>query len=122
MTLRVDSQRQTIDVTLSTAAAALSDALDLGGYGVSAIVMTTAWTAANLTFQGSADNSTFRNIYGDTGGEVTVVGTAAATIALGATIAEQVGAHRYVKVRSGLSGALVPQTTERALALIIEPR
>lgn len=121
MTLRIDSQKQVVTATLTTASSDLTDAIDLGGYRLAAITMTTAWTAGNITFVASPDGTTYRNLYGDTGGEVTVVGTQAATIAIGGTVADWLAAHRYIKLRSGTSALGVNQTTERTLTLSLMP-
>lgn len=121
MTLRMDNQRQTIEVAISSAAAGLSDAIDLGGYRVGGVVMSTGWTAANLTFDVSEDNSTFRPLYTDTGGEITIVAGTSQALAIGPTMAAYLGAFRYIKVRSGAVGTVVAQTTDRTLALVVTP-
>lgn len=97
--------------------ASLSDALDLVHRTLCAILMPASWTAAGLTFQGSADGVTYGNIY-DADGEAaltsTVVGASRLLILNPAAF---VGA-RYVKVRSGTSGTPASQGAERVLTLI----
>lgn len=103
------------DVTIPSGATGLSDGFDLKGYTLVRIDMPAAWTAANLTFQVSTDDSTYNDLY-ISDAEYTL--TAAASRALGVAAADGVRMHRYLKVRSGTSGAPVDQGTDRVLRLV----
>jgi hypothetical protein len=92
----------------------LSPAFDAGAGRLAALVMPAAWTAAAITFQGSADGSTYADLYDDQGNEATVQAAASRAIALD-VLAPLVGAFRYLKVRSGTGGAPVNQAAARAI-------
>lgn len=98
--------------------ASLSAAVDIDGSSLVGIVMPAAWTAANLTFQGSSDDSVFNNLYDDAGTEVTVTAAAARYIAVQPS--EFVG-FDTLKIRSGTSGTAVTQAAARTITLILLP-
>lgn len=104
------------DVTLTIAIGeSVSDRLLIpeGTTGV-VIHMPAAWTAANLTFQGSDDDSTYRNVYTDSGQEVTV--TAAASRAIVADLhLPSLTSFQYLKFRSGTAAVAVAQAASRAI-------
>lgn len=107
-----------INVTISSGQS-LSGALDIGGINVEiiGIVMPVAWTAANLTFQVSADGTTFQNLYDDGGNELMVAAGAGRTIGLHSDVSRALGRFRYLKVRSGTSGTPVNQAADRTITL-----
>lgn len=110
-----------IDVTIA-ASGSLSDEIDLRGYELDAILMPAAWTAADLTFQAAEKSGgTFRNVYDDAGNEVTVSADASLAIPL-STPGEQLRGLRFIKVRSGTSGAAVNQAAERTVTLVVKHR
>jgi hypothetical protein len=98
--------------------ASLSDAVDLRGHSLVAIQMPVSWTAAGLSFQSSVDGITYGNVK-DEGAEYTVAAVAAddfvpinPNVFLGC---------RYLRLRSGTSGAAVNQGALRTLKLAIAP-
>lgn len=93
----------------------LSGAIGLGLERVYAIQMPSAWTAGNLTFQASYDNSTFADVYQDDGTELTVTAAASRFIVLDPV---QFLGIRAIKVRSGTSGSPVNQGAARSLQLV----
>lgn len=95
----------------------LSDAIDLSDYSVVGVLMPTAWTAANLTFQGSVDGSTFGNLIEKAGIELEVVAAISYLIPLSSSAFEPC---RYLKIRSGTSSAAVNQAASRTIQLILE--
>ena len=80
------------------------------------IVMPGTWTAANLTFQASNDNSTFTDLYNAAGTEVTVTAAASRWIAIDPADFAGVA---YLKVRSGTSGSAVNQGANRTIGLVL---
>lgn len=98
--------------------ASLSAAVDCEGAPPVAIVMPAAWTAADLTFQVSADGSTYSNLYDEnasTRTETTLKAAAADIIRLDPA---KWGWVRYLKIRSGTAGSAVNQAAERTLQVI----
>lgn len=99
----------------------LSGAIDLGltsaKQRVLAIIMPAAWTAANLTFQGSLDDVTYTNVYDDAGNEVTVTAAAARYIVLDNDLSKNLTGFRFMKVRSGTSGSAVNQGAARTIVV-----
>jgi hypothetical protein len=96
----------------------LSGAVDLNNARLASIQMPAAWTAANLTFQASADGVTYADLYDNEAVEYTV--QAAASRVLIVPLVDFLGI-RYLKVRSGTSAAAVAQGAERMLALRAVP-
>lgn len=99
--------------------AALSGTIDIGTNSLFAIVMPASWTAANLTFQVSADGANFFDLYDDAGTEVTF--TAAASRVIQNSNPGRWLGFRYLKVRSGTSGTPVNQGGARSLTIIGVP-
>lgn len=104
-----------VTVTIANGAS-LSDAAVIGAGTVVGIVLPTM-TSASLSFQGSADNSTF----------VEVLDAASAAVAVGAStgaryIQAPADLHGvpYLKVRSGTSGAPTAQGAARTITLIVK--
>jgi hypothetical protein len=102
------------------ASASVSGEFDLEAYKLVGIIMPSAWTAANLTFQAApVSGGTFADMYDDAGDEVTV--TAAASRAIGADyIAGALAAFRVLKIRSGTSATPVTQAAERTITLVLK--
>ena len=124
MALEVQNPRQTLTVTVSTAATGLSDIVDLLGYRPASIDMSTAWTAAHLTFRGGNDTVTLRSLFDDGGTEIqcsTSTVIADRSLVLRSDISLALMAHRFLQFRSGLSTAAVVQSTTRALTLVLVP-
>lgn len=102
-----------------TNSASLSSALDLGTNRLAQIVIPSSWTTANLTFQTSADGTTYNDLYNAGGTEISVtVGGASRAIVLAPADFISV---RYLKVRSGTSGTPVNQGGQRVLTLVLVP-
>ncbi len=108
-------QTETATIAISTALAA---AVDLFGGVLIGIQMPASWTAGSITFQASADGTTYRNLYKDDGNEMVIQAAAARYIAIDPTYLRSV---RYMKVRSGTSGTPVIQVAERLLTLVLVP-
>jgi hypothetical protein len=71
------SSRSFASVTITSAADGLSEAVNLTGLTLSAIQMSTAWTAASIGFQATVNGSTdFFNVY-DTAGNFLTYPTSA---------------------------------------------
>lgn len=98
--------------------ASLSGAIDLSTGKLARIAMPASWTAANLTFQASYDGATYNDLYDQNGTEYTV--TAAASRSILVPFADFIGI-RYLKIRSGTSGAAVNQGADRTLNLVLVP-
>jgi hypothetical protein len=95
--------------------AALSDAVHLHGLALFALQMPASWTAADLTFQGSVDGTTYADVYDEAGDEVTVPAAAARFILLDP--AKFLGLQR-LKIRSGTTGVPVNQGAARTIQVI----
>lgn len=101
--------------------AALSPVIDLGLQRLHRIRLPAGWTAAGLTFQDSDDGSTFGDTFTDAA-EYTI---ASAVAAAGRSILvnqELFYGIRFLKIRSGTSGAPVNQAADRAITLVTVPR
>jgi hypothetical protein len=97
----------------------LSNAIDLGAKVLSGILIPAAWTAAGLSFQASDDlGVTWQNLYDATGSEVTITSaavTAGRRISLDPSLFVGID---FLKVRSGIQSAPVPQGQSTILTLI----
>lgn len=96
--------------------ASLSDALEIDGSAVVGIVMPAAWTAANLTLQASADDTTYNNVYDELGTEKTIVASTSRYIPLNP--ADFLGMNS-IKVRSGTAGTAVNQAAARSVVVVL---
>lgn len=94
--------------------ASLSDEIAILG-DVVAIIMPSAWTAANLTFQAGSDDTAVANMYDEFGNEYTV--TAAASRYIFVDPADFAGVAK-LKVRSGTSGSAVNQGAARTVKVV----
>lgn len=107
--------------TIIAAGTALSPVIDLAAQRLHRITMPEAWTAAALSFQVSPDGQAFADLW-DRNGEVVL---SAAMAAPGRTLVVDLAAFlgiRYLKLRSGLAAAPVPQADARVLALVTVAR
>lgn len=99
----------------------LSDAVQLEGLNLEAIIVPSGWTAADITFQASADGgTTWYNVH-DSGGDTELTVQAAASRYIGLLEAAKAplrGAPR-LKVRSGTAGSAVAQTSGPIELLLI---
>jgi len=77
--------------------------------------MPAAWTAADITFQVSADGSTYCNLYEEDGTEFTL--TVGASYHVMISPDSLWGAH-WIKVRSGTAGTPVNQAAARTITLV----
>lgn len=81
-----------------------------------AIIFPSAWTAANATFQISADGTTFVDLYDADGTETIAQADASRAVHLDPAIFSAVP---YLKIRSGTSGTPVNQAADRVLTLVL---
>ncbi len=97
-------------------ATGLSAEIDLGGSSMQTILMPAAWTAASLTFQVfEATGGTYRNLYDDSGTEVTVTTAASRAIPMPSELAGT----RFIKLRSGTSGTPVTQLSANKIITVL---
>ncbi len=97
----------------------LSASVDIGpGVVLSGIQMPAAWTAAVLTFQVSADGVTYGNKFDAFGTEYQVASASATAGQFISLPPSDFVNERYIKVRSGTSGATVAQTPARTFVLV----
>lgn len=105
-----------IDVVLDQSSNTLTQAIETDGFFPARIIMPATWTAANLTFQTSADKSSYSDLYDEYGVEKTVVAAAGRAIALNP--ADWVGV-QAMKIRSGTSGTPVSQASARTIRILL---
>lgn len=98
------------DVTIPSGQS-LSAAIEIGGFSVEAVLMPSAWDAANLTFQVSRDGSTFADLH-NASGEVSV------PVAANRAVIVAVPGFRYMRVRSGTASTPVNQAANRTIGLL----
>ncbi len=110
MTLK-SSDTAVIAISTSLSAAVLVPA----GFTLAGIIMPTAWTAANLTFQGSANGTLYNDIYNAAGTEYNVTASTSRFITIDPPDFAGVG---WIKVRSGTTGTPVTQTAARSIVLV----
>ncbi len=101
------------------ASASLSGAIATGGLRLFSLLIPSAWTAANITFQVSATGAAddYHNLRDASGNEVTAT-VAAAGDAVNVDY-DQFAAWPYIKIRSGTSAAPVAQAAARAVGLAL---
>lgn len=104
------------DATI-TSGTSLSASIPVSRANVIALIMPAAWTAANLTFQGSIDGDNFYDIYDQAGNEFAV--PAAASRYIGGLDALCFGSFNYFKIRSGTSSVPVNQAADRVIRTVL---
>ena len=114
------SRRTYAIATVTTGTDGLSDVVDLGGLTLSSIQMATAWTAAGITFKGSASSSdAMGSIYHTTGTiELTYATTPSMTHVLDPAFFSGI---RFIQIRSGTSATPVAQAAARSVVLGLAP-
>lgn len=121
MPLQIEQHNEPHDHTVTIAASgSLSSAVRLKpGYDIAAIVMPSAWTAADITFQASADNgTTYNNVYDEDGNELTLTVAASRYVVIAPN---QFRGAELIKVRSGTGASAVNQAAARSLTLVTLP-
>jgi len=90
----------------------LTSAIDLVDWHLIGIVMPAAWTAADITFEGSHDNSTFNTILNQFGTTYTLTVSTDQYIFL--SVADTYSFPRYIKI-----GTSAGQAADRTLILVL---
>ena len=111
-------------VVPAEASGSLSGAADIRDLDVIGVQYPATWVNAKLSFQVSDDGATYKDLYDDNGTEAQVAGAANADRFIGfrGDLAFILGRWNFIKVRSGLTGAHVDQTTDRTINLIVKSR
>ena len=101
---------------------AITDVIDLGDNRLHRIAMPSQWTTAALSFQVSSDGVNFNDFF-DKNGEISLLATTVVA-ASRSILVDQAAFYgvRYLKIRSGTTGATVNQSAARALTLVTVPR
>ena len=110
------AQLATVTTTIASGAS-LSDAADLGTGRLVGLILPAAWTTAAITFQGSADGSTYFDLYDD----ATERAIASASVVPSRFIALPIADWlmiRSVKLRSGSAATPVAQGAARSIILV----
>ncbi len=111
-----NAQIATITATIASGAS-LSDAADLGTGRLVGLIMPAGWTTASLTFQGSADGSTYFDLYDDATERAISSSSVVASRFLAMPVADWLMV-RAIKLRSGSAATPVNQSAERAITLV----
>jgi hypothetical protein len=99
---------------------ALSQELDLGEHSLVGLIMPAGWTAASITFAvAPGPNQAFLPLYDDGGTEVTITVAASRHVTLSDANIAKLRAARFLKIRSGTSGAPVNQGAERQIQTLV---
>jgi hypothetical protein len=103
--------------TMATIASgqSLSGIVDLQDSRATGIILPAAWTTAAITYQVSADNITYINLYDAAGAEISTA--AAASRAVNLDPAAFLG-WRYLKLRSGTAALAVNQAASRDIWVV----
>jgi hypothetical protein len=100
-------------------AGSLSGAVDCGNQPPVAIIMPAAWTAADLTFQVSADGTTWGNLYDENASTRTETSLKAAANDIIRLDPNKWGWVRHLKIRSGTAASAVAQAAARTLTVVL---
>ena len=117
--------RWQVNVTVPSEAggSSLSDAADFqGGATYMGLLLPATWATAHISFQvGNTIDGTFYDLYNEAGTEVKISGADATQRirSLNALI-PYLSQFRFVKVRSGVTGAHTDQTTSKTLTFLFE--
>lgn len=110
--------KATASVTIASGAS-LSGAVNLGDKVLVAIIISTDWTAAELSFQASDDQgTTWKDVFDDGNNEIKVASTSVAAARRISLDPSAFAGVDFIKVRSGLTAAAVNQDGDRILTLV----
>ena len=105
--------------------------IDLGEFKLFAIELPATWAGTSLTFQAKSTNTpeaddqsvddaeNWKNVYDDSGNEVTVTVAANRIVCIDAA-ALKLAALRYIRIRSGTAAAPVGQNPSKPLKLLVK--
>ena len=96
---------------------ALSNSTDLSMSRFCGIILPTAWTTADVSFQASMDGTTWVDVFTQSG-EYTIPSAVAAPSRLYVLDTHFTPGIRFLKVRSGLSAAPVNQAADRSVLVV----
>lgn len=111
--------KATVQISTLAASSGLSDTIDLQGMTLAGVLVSTAWTDAVLTVQGSLDNTNFFDVYTSTGGELTI-GTSGSSAIVNryiAVVPDQFYGIPFLRLRSGTGSSATTQGATRSLTL-----
>jgi hypothetical protein len=111
----VPSMTDQVSVTILSGAS-ITSSIKLGNRIPVGIIIPAAWTAADLTFQTSWDDTTFYDVYGVEGTEIGLDTVAGGLCSI--DYANLFGIGPYLKIRSGPTALAVNQGADRVLILI----
>lgn len=98
--------------------ASLSSAIDLGGRGLTAIIIPSTWvTATVVTFQVSIDGATYYNVYYNASGTLTEYSVPVAASRYIPMDQTKFFGVRFLKIRSGTSGSPTNQTEDAGVVI-----
>lgn len=113
----VASSRTYAAVALTTAADGVSEALNITGFTLSAIRMSTAWTDAAIGFQASVNGVTYYDVYDTAGNFLTYQTSANRIVVFDPFILSGL---QYIKVVSETTaGVAVPQAAARVISFFL---
>jgi hypothetical protein len=121
-TPQIQDNRYTLVANFASTAA-VSSHIDLAGYRLASIDMSTAWTTSSLgiTFAVGNDTTSLLSLW-DEGVEVSLPSAAANRSIVPSTgIALALAGHRYVQLQSGASSGMTGQAAARVLNLTLVP-
>ena len=110
------AQLATVTATIASGAS-LSDAADLGTGRLVGLILPAAWTTAAITFQGSADGSTYFDLYDDATERAIASASVVPSRFIALPIADWLMV-RSLKLRSGSAATPVAQGAARSITLV----
>lgn len=110
------AQLATATATIASGAS-LSNAVDLGTGRLVGLIMPAAWTTASISFQGSADGSSYFDLYDDATERAIASSSLAPSRFIALPIADWLML-RALKIRSGSAATPVSQSADRAITLV----
>jgi hypothetical protein len=117
---QVEPRAPVTSATVTIAAAgSLSTALNTGASGIAAIMVPAGWSpVANLSFQISADDISFFDVFDDTGNEIMITAKPGTAVIVDNTTWMQ--AVSWIKFRSGSRDTPVPQDIQQTLTVFLK--
>lgn len=97
----------------------LSDPLDCRAGAILRMIMPSAWTSANITFQTSTDGTNFHDLVDNWGKEVMLPLVTGTVIVVSEAI-PYLDLVPWLRIRSGSRDAPLPQQAQRAFQLVID--
>ena len=115
---QIPGLKQSVSLSISTAADGLGDVLDTKGLTLTGIALSTVWTSAGITFKVGNSTSAMYSLFNSTNSEFLLTCTSSQVHYISPDV---FSGFQYIQPRSGIQGTVVAQTTATTITAFLAP-